>query len=139
MLALTACSACLPACLPLFCFVLFVCLFLFCFLEIGFLSPGCLGTQICRSGWLQTRRDLPASASRVLGLNTCATMPSLQSAYRIQDHHREMIPPTKGGIPSPINLFKKVPYSWVFFFFFFFFFFYTGFVCIALAVLEKTF
>ncbi|ERE75821.1 target of Nesh-SH3-like isoform 2 [Cricetulus griseus] len=37
---------------------------------IGFLCGfgGCPGTSSCRPGWSQTHRDLPASASRVLGL-----------------------------------------------------------------------
>ena len=36
-------------------------------------SPSCPGTSSCRPGWPWTYRDLPASASRVLGLKACTT------------------------------------------------------------------
>ena len=34
-------------------------------------SPSCPGTRFCRSGYLWTHRDLPASASWVLGSKVC--------------------------------------------------------------------
>jgi hypothetical protein len=57
--------------LLLFCFVLF----LFLFFETGFLySPGCPRTHFVDQAGLELRNP-PASASRVLGLKACATMP----------------------------------------------------------------
>ena len=57
--------------------LLFVCLFFVGFFwggETGFLSPGCPRTNsLCRSGWPQTHRYPPASASCVLGLKACIT------------------------------------------------------------------
>jgi hypothetical protein len=55
-------------------FCLFVCLF--CFLRQGFsvYSPGCPGTHSVDQAVLELRNP-PASASRVLGLKTCATTP----------------------------------------------------------------
>jgi hypothetical protein len=53
----------------LFCFV-FLC---FCFLRQGFSdSPGCPGTHSVDQAGLELR-NLPASASQVLGLKACAT------------------------------------------------------------------
>ena len=51
----------------LFCFVLFI--------ETGFLFGfgAYPGTSSCRPGWSRTHKDLPASASRGLGLKACAT------------------------------------------------------------------
>ena len=56
------------------CFVLFFIYFLLVF-ETGFLCSfgACPRTSSCRPGWPRTRRDTPASASRVLGLKACAT------------------------------------------------------------------
>jgi hypothetical protein len=55
---------------------LFVCFlfFVFLFFETGFLccSPGCPGTHFIDQAGLELR-NLPASASRVLGLKACAT------------------------------------------------------------------
>ena len=58
-------------------FCLFVCLFLF--LETRFLCcfGSCPGTSSCRPCWLQTHRDLPASASKVLRLMVCHHHPAL--------------------------------------------------------------
>ena len=41
-------------------------------------SPSFPGTSSCRPGWPQTHRDLPASASWVLGLKMCATTTQLK-------------------------------------------------------------
>jgi hypothetical protein len=56
---------------------LFVCLFfvLFCFRDrVSLYSSGCPGTHFVDQAGLELR-NLPASASRVLGLKACATMP----------------------------------------------------------------
>jgi hypothetical protein len=60
---------------------LFVCLFgwlLLLFLvfqdRVSLYSPGCPGTHFVDQAGLELR-NLPASASRVLGLKVCATMP----------------------------------------------------------------
>jgi hypothetical protein len=71
----------------LFCFsffiLLFICLFVFVCLFFAFVfrdrvslcSPGCPGTHSVDQAGLELRNP-PASASRVLGLKACATMPS---------------------------------------------------------------
>jgi hypothetical protein len=52
-------------------------LFCFVYFEAGFLcSPGCPGTHFVDQAGLELR-NLPASASRVLGLKACATMPRM--------------------------------------------------------------
>jgi hypothetical protein len=71
---------------PTFSFIfLLSTLFLLCFLFFGFLvfqdrvslySPGCPGTHSVDQAGLELRNP-PASASRVLGLKACATMPFL--------------------------------------------------------------
>ena len=55
--------------------VIWIHVFVFCFFEAGFIySCGtCPGTSSCRPGWPQTHRNLPASASCVLGLKACST------------------------------------------------------------------
>jgi hypothetical protein len=63
--------------MSLFCFVLF-CFVLFCFVfqdRVSLYSPGCPGTHFVDQAGLELR-NLPASASRVLGLKVCATTPS---------------------------------------------------------------
>jgi hypothetical protein len=55
----------------------------FCFLfsRQGFsCSPGCPGTHFVDQAGLELR-NLPASASQVLGLKACATMPGLQCTH----------------------------------------------------------
>jgi hypothetical protein len=60
----------------LFVFVLFVFVFCFCFLfyqdRVSLCSPGCPGTHSVDQAGLELR-NLPASASQVLGLKACAT------------------------------------------------------------------
>jgi hypothetical protein len=62
---------------------LFVCLFLFLFLflvfrdRVSLYSPGYPGTHFVDQAGLELR-NLPASASRVLGLKACATTPGLE-------------------------------------------------------------
>jgi hypothetical protein len=59
----------------LFCFVLF------CFVfrdRFSLYSPGCPGTHFVDQAGLELR-NLPASASRVLGLKACTTMPGRNS------------------------------------------------------------
>jgi hypothetical protein len=57
----------------------FFCFVLFCFLfyqdRVSLYSPGCSGTHFVDQAGLKLR-NLPASASRVLGLKACATTPS---------------------------------------------------------------
>jgi hypothetical protein len=63
-------------------FFFFVCLFvLFLFFRdrVSLCSPGCPGTHSVDQAGLELR-NLPASASQVLGLKACATMPGLQQA-----------------------------------------------------------
>jgi hypothetical protein len=57
-------------------FFLFFVLFCFCFLRQGFsvCSPGCPGTHFVDQAGLELR-NLPASASQMLGLKACATTP----------------------------------------------------------------
>ena len=54
---------------------LFIYLVIYLVYKTGFLCSfgSCPGTRSCRPGWLRTHRDLPASASQVLGLKACAT------------------------------------------------------------------
>jgi hypothetical protein len=58
-----------------FCFVLFL---VFCFFRdrVSLCSSGCPGTHSVDQAGLELRNP-PASASQVLGLKACATMPSL--------------------------------------------------------------
>jgi hypothetical protein len=55
---------------------LFVCLFVFGFFRdrVSPYSPGCPGTHFVDQAGLEVR-NLPASASQVLGLKACATTP----------------------------------------------------------------
>ena len=57
--------------------------FFFGFFETGFLCGlgACPGTSSCRPGWSQTHKDLPVSASQVLGLKACATTARLRVSY----------------------------------------------------------
>jgi hypothetical protein len=55
---------------------LFVCLFVFRD-RVSLCSPGCPGTQFVDQAGLELR-NLPASASRVLGLKACATTPGFK-------------------------------------------------------------
>jgi hypothetical protein len=62
---------------------LFVCLFV-CFVfqyRVSLCSPGCPGTHFVDQAGLELR-NLPASASWVLGLKVCATTPSFPSFFR---------------------------------------------------------
>jgi hypothetical protein len=69
-------DACLPCHVLSLLFCLFVCLFV-CFQDRGSLySPGCPGTHSVDQAGLELRNPL-ASASQVLGLNVCTTMPCL--------------------------------------------------------------
>jgi hypothetical protein len=52
----------------------FVCFFSFFRDRVSLYSPGCSGTHFVDQTGLELR-NLPASASRVLGLKACATMP----------------------------------------------------------------
>jgi hypothetical protein len=67
-----AVTMCLQGCFVLFCFVLFC--FVFDFRDkFSLYSPGCSGTHSVDQAGLELR-NLPASASRVLGLKACATI-----------------------------------------------------------------
>jgi hypothetical protein len=62
----------------LFGFFLFVCLFVCLFWDrVSLCSPGCPGTHFVDQAGLEFRNP-PASASRVLGLKVCVTMPGLR-------------------------------------------------------------
>jgi hypothetical protein len=57
--------------------VVFVCFVLFCFVfqdRVSLYSPGCPGTHFVDQAGLELR-NLPASASWVLGLKVCAARP----------------------------------------------------------------
>jgi hypothetical protein len=56
---------------------MFVCLFVCLFFRdrVSLYSPGCPGTHFVDQAGLELR-NLPASASQVLGLNECTTMPA---------------------------------------------------------------
>jgi hypothetical protein len=63
---------------------LFVCFVLFCFVlffrdRVSLCSPGCPGTHFVDQAGLELRNP-PASASQVLGLKACATMPGCHCA-----------------------------------------------------------
>jgi hypothetical protein len=58
----------------LFLFLFFVFCYLFFQDRVSLYSPGCPGTHSVDQAGLELR-NLPASASRVLGLNACATTP----------------------------------------------------------------
>jgi hypothetical protein len=100
--------------------LLFACLFLFCLVWFGLVfqdrislcSPGCPGTHFVDQAGLKLR-NLPASASQVLGLKACTTIAQ-----------------------QPCQLFYCLFVCLVCLFLFLFF--ETGFLCIALAVLELT-
>jgi hypothetical protein len=69
-----------------FCFVLF-CFVLFCFVfqdRVSLCSPGCPGTHSVDQAGLELR-NLPASASQVLGLKACNTTSRLANiSYSLQ-------------------------------------------------------
>jgi hypothetical protein len=60
----------------LFCFVLFCFVLLFFRGKVSLCSPGCPGTHSVDQSGLEFR-NLPVSASRVLGLKACATTAQL--------------------------------------------------------------
>jgi hypothetical protein len=49
--------------------------------RVSLYSPGCPGTHSVDQAGLELR-NLPASASRVLGLKACATMPGLNLIFK---------------------------------------------------------
>jgi hypothetical protein len=49
--------------------------------RVSLCSPGCPGTHSVDQAGLKPR-NLPASASRVLGLKACATMPSIRKHFK---------------------------------------------------------
>jgi hypothetical protein len=55
--------------------------------RVSLYSPGCLGTHFVNQAGLELR-NLPASASQVLGSKMCATMPG---AYNILNRKRKSI------------------------------------------------
>jgi hypothetical protein len=63
-------------------FFLLLLFVLFCFLRdrVFLCSPGCPGTHFVDQAGLELRNP-PASASRVLGLKACATMPGFKSGF----------------------------------------------------------
>jgi hypothetical protein len=64
---------------------LFVCLFVCLFVfrdKVSLCSSGCPGTHFVDQAGLELR-NLPASASGVLGLKACATMPGITSCTHI--------------------------------------------------------
>ena len=101
----------------------FVCLFFsFCFFLVfvfffspktGFLCvalPGCPGTHFVNQAGLGLR-NLPASASQVLGLKACATTAWLSLLSYITQNHQPQDHTTHSGLGSPssiINLKKNV-------------------------------
>jgi hypothetical protein len=64
-----------------FCFLVF-CLFVCLFFRdrVSLYSPGCPGIHSVDQAGLELR-NLPACASRVLGLKACATMPGVLSVF----------------------------------------------------------
>jgi hypothetical protein len=71
-------SKCFIFCLFCFGFFVVVVVAVVVFFKTGFLcSPGCPGTHFVDQAGLELR-NLPASASQVLGLKVCATTPGKQ-------------------------------------------------------------
>jgi hypothetical protein len=72
-------------------FIYFILFYLFIYLFIYFVfrdrvslySPGCPGTHFVDQTGLELRNP-PASASQVLGLKACATMPDLCSFFNVK-------------------------------------------------------
>jgi hypothetical protein len=62
-----------------FCFVFFVCLFRD---RVSLCSPGCPGTHSIDQAGLELR-NLPASASQVLGLKACATTTRVADFFKM--------------------------------------------------------
>ena len=99
--------------------------------RVSLCSPGCPGTHSIDQAGLELR-NLPASASRVLELKACATMPGLAGRFQ---------PLTYLFIHVFIYSCMYVCiylFMYVCMYLFIFWFFETGFLCIALAVLELT-
>jgi hypothetical protein len=69
----------MPGSFVLFCFVLFWFGLVF-WDRVSLYSPGCPGTHFVDQAGLKPR-NLPASASRVLGLKVCATMPGSNARF----------------------------------------------------------
>jgi hypothetical protein len=64
----------------IFNFYLFICLFIYFFVfrdKVSLYSPGCPGTHLVDQAGLELR-NLPASASQMLGLKACATTARLK-------------------------------------------------------------
>jgi len=76
-----------------FYFVWFVCLFVF-WDKVSLYSPGCPGTHFVDQAGLELRNP-PASASRVLGLKACATMPGSEWEFLNTDRSRNGFLTTK--------------------------------------------
>jgi hypothetical protein len=80
-----------------FVFVLF-CFVLFCFVlfwgvvrdRVSLCSPACPGTHSVDQAGLELR-NLPASASLVLGLKVCATMPGSNTCFFIHQSFKSFI------------------------------------------------
>jgi hypothetical protein len=71
------------------CFVLLFCLTCFvCFFRdrVSLCSPGCPGTHSVDQAGLELR-NLPASASQVLGLKACATMLGGLAVFKVPEKH----------------------------------------------------
>jgi hypothetical protein len=72
-------------CNGIFVFCLFVFVVLFCFVfrdRVSLYSPGCPGTHFVDQAGLKLR-NLSASASQVLGLKACATMPGCNGIFKL--------------------------------------------------------
>jgi hypothetical protein len=103
-------------CFVLFCFVLF-CFVLFCFVfqdRVSLCSPGCPGTHSVDQVGLELR-NLPASASQVLGLKACATTAQLSLPLLVL--WSGLPPEAEGtthkwwwGLPASNNLIKQAPH-----------------------------
>ena len=99
---------------PSFLILQFIHLFIW-FFETGFLCSleACTGTNSCRLGWSQTSRDLPASASLVLGLKSCITTAWFTISYVSLMYHDQSHPLFQ-PLLCPISFFvSSSPVQWM--------------------------
>jgi hypothetical protein len=83
--------------------LVFVCLFV-CFFQdrVSLYSPGCPGTHSVDQAGLEFR-NLPASASQVLGLKACATTAQLDSVFLMHKITKKSSVSGQAGVMHTFN------------------------------------